>query len=334
MEGSSQNTPEEHYDRFQEALNVGKKMRSEAGNDESANIPEELFEHSEDTQAEIEPSQVERASELLGEKEVTKIREIVGALHEPIKKMLEPVLENIKNSDYQLLIGDDASGRIPTLIVRKFINDAYKHASQPSIPTRFIAGAKADSSTRRKDSIDEERTTPYSFHQHEERELLKEEKKEKVKAYITNLKDVSTVSISNALVVTELIESGNSLLPLTKALQENDITSTILTVQIYNPSIENKLRLEKKLGVSSVFYGEDYQGSHVSMYNRKQLTGVYKHFADLHATPVRGNLVGYEYQDDKKREILAKMTIARDEANHVAEQLIAELLTPERSKVI
>lgn len=296
--------------------------------------------------AEREKGRIEQWEQLVGNEETAEIRELIGWSYEPTKKMLEPILENIKNGDYQLLIGDDASGRIPALIVRKFINNAYKHANRPAILTRFIAGSKADDDIGMVSKSSIGKRTGHYVDSGEKVRSLKVEKWKKVKSYIKKLKDESSPHIDNAIVVTEYIEHGDGLIPVMMGLRKNAITATLLTVymdaeRLNEADVERvKDFIEKKLHPLKFSYGKA-SGGMPAIYKQYDLSGVFKHFSDLHAIPFRGNeLYDAEYfwkhgkeLTSAKEVILAKMAIARDEANRVAERLIAELLPSEEEPV-
>ena len=132
---------------------------------------------------EVDNDLIKKYEELIGHDETLKIRSMADKLHEPIKKMIEPVLENIKNGDYQLLICDDASGRIPALVVRKLINESYRRNLNKNIDTRFIAGA----------SMHEYGTT-YTGE-------MQNNKKEKIRSYIEKLKKIVLISQEHLLLL-------------------------------------------------------------------------------------------------------------------------------------
>ena len=64
----------------------------------------------------------------------------VAELEEPVKKIIEKVRNRIEHGDYGLIIGDDASGRIPALILGSFIQKVseQKGLRRPNII--FIPG--------------------------------------------------------------------------------------------------------------------------------------------------------------------------------------------------
>ncbi|MDO8600884.1 MAG: hypothetical protein Q7R73_04775 [bacterium] len=61
-------------------------------------------------------------------------------LREPIEKILTALKDSIEKGEYQLVIGDDKSGRIPTFILHKVIGALYEKHDHPRPRTRFFAG--------------------------------------------------------------------------------------------------------------------------------------------------------------------------------------------------
>ncbi len=273
-------------------------------------------------EAEEKSEQIEKWETLLGPEKVTEIRETIKGLEEPMKKMIEPVLENIKNGDYQLLIGDDASGRIPALIMRKFINKAYEQAHQPPITTSFIAGFGGVTDADKVSS---------SYHPHHLKWLL-------LIKHLREKKKKSSSDISQALIITEYVNSGISFEPLIDGLKRSNITPTMLTVALqgydmldeYSKSREERMGKILKL---DQFYAGDVVERPPALYSKKQMSGVTKDLLELHAEPIRKSKLRREdVPSDKEQEIMmATMSIARDEARHVTDNLIAELLTPKDS---
>lgn len=65
----------------------------------------------------------------------------IGRLEIPTTIILEKILGNIEKGEYNLIIGADASGRIPTLVFKKFIDYVYQKLGYPLAKTIFLAGA-------------------------------------------------------------------------------------------------------------------------------------------------------------------------------------------------
>lgn len=68
------------------------------------------------------------------ENEADKISYLEGSL----KVVVEQILSN--GNEYDLILGDDTSGRIPTLIVGKVLNVINKTKGKRSMPIRFASG--------------------------------------------------------------------------------------------------------------------------------------------------------------------------------------------------
>ncbi|MBI5045555.1 MAG: hypothetical protein HZC14_00920 [Candidatus Niyogibacteria bacterium] len=74
--------------------------------------------------------------------------EAIKQLEWPATSLVDQLKDKIDNDEYDILIGDDASGRVPTLILRSVINERkhQSHADKPpkenEISTKFIAGGR------------------------------------------------------------------------------------------------------------------------------------------------------------------------------------------------
>ena len=120
-----------------------------------------------------------------------------------ILPLIEKLKENIDKGEYDVLLGDDASGRIPTLILRGIINERNRKrhpefkSSELEIKTRFVAGGQLKNKDKLKDAIKESG--------------LEVKKK--------------------ALVVTEYISSGKSMEKFSTALKELNIPFDIAVLK-------------------------------------------------------------------------------------------------------
>ena len=84
-----------------------------------------------------------------------------------------------------------------------------------------------------------------------------------------------------ALVVTDTIETGGSLLPAIKALKKHDLPLDIATISFIVGKNETKVR--NRFGVD-IFYGTP---SGNSIYGRGDLSGVAKNAPDVFSEPMR-----------------------------------------------
>ncbi|MCL6096147.1 MAG: hypothetical protein M1444_00475 [Patescibacteria group bacterium] len=63
---------------------------------------------------------------------------VIAELEEPITNIIGDILRNGKT--YDLIVGDDTSGRIPTLILGKALNRIRENRGQKPVPIRFVSG--------------------------------------------------------------------------------------------------------------------------------------------------------------------------------------------------
>jgi hypoxanthine phosphoribosyltransferase len=191
--------------------------------------------------------------------------EIKGLL-EPMKKILERLRPDIEAGAYQLVIGDDASGRIPTLIVSKVIKEIYRTKGYPELDIRFIAGGGSGygqtSLSEITLSLKEHVLSPKILS--ERRELIRE------------IKDDSEGKLKRALIVTDIIETGKSLRPLVTALNSEGMAVDIAAV---NAAPENRKYYSKNILGSRVING---CGS-PNIYSKPYISGVEKNVGDLFA---------------------------------------------------
>lgn len=242
---------------------------------------------------EAEQNQEEALDLSLDEKE--HIHTVISALREPILKMIKPVLANIEAGDYQVLIGDDASGRIPALIVRTVISGIYAKNGHQNIQTRFIAGTRGYRNC-----------PPYK--------KVFIEKNEKVAQYIQDI-SASIPNMKNALIVTDTIASGKSLTPVVESLKKSGIIYDILTVGDEIGSDKYNDMVIKRLGRPF------FSGQHKTplIYSEPSISGVEKDPKNLHAIPTIKNIFSPEDSIHERK----KIALAREEAKKVASDILA-----------
>ncbi len=193
----------------------------------------------------------------------TRTRILTG-VSENFFRLLEespPLLESIMLGKYNLIVGEGASSRIPTLIMNKFVNEIYKEKGHKKPGVVFVSGPGAG-----KDDENPE---------------ISEKRSAYFKNYLQQ-KKMADMDI-NALVVTEEIGSGKSLEVLISALQKNNINYEIAALA--GISKETKNRLKEKLNVW-VYAPQKPAGS--SIYNAPYLAGVVKGFNKIELKKVYG----------------------------------------------
>ncbi|MBI2120590.1 MAG: hypothetical protein HYT94_03130, partial [Parcubacteria group bacterium] len=180
----------------------------------------------------------------------------IEKLRMPMENIVRQISPQIEAGEYQLIIGDDASGRIPALIMKKIIGAVYKEHKFPLPKTAFIAGSRDL-----------------------EGWWEKNKKQKRISDYFGRMKkDIireSNNSLLKALVVTEVIQTGKSLDPIIIALKKHKIDFDVVSAGLCcEPSeiVEIGDRFGKK-----VIYGTDeFVGG-----LRSSFSGVIKSSQDL-----------------------------------------------------
>ncbi len=173
-------------------------------------------------------------------------------LEEPIENIVAELRYQIENGSYKYIIGDDASGRLPAIIFWDFLKKVYKDKGLKNPELYFIAGSGA--------GIDSN---------------IQSEKRDALRDYIQPL---SKEEDGRVLVVTDTLNSGSSLQPLTDILTERGIKYDVVTIgYIHGKKIPE---LQKKLG------SEIHFGSHITpeVYGKNYMSGVEKRRKEVLAT--------------------------------------------------
>jgi hypothetical protein len=181
--------------------------------------------------------------------------EIFETAEEYFDKLLQKMLPAIKNHEYSVIVGDDASGRIPTLVLRKFIAESYKRDGvEPPETFFYAAGLRND-----------EKLTLEVY------EKIYNDFKKKAK------KD------GKALIVTEYIFKGRSIGGLVDAVKKAGMDCDVAALTIHNEGIYK--RGQENLKNIDVYYGED--NAKELFYNDSRQAGVWKDKSksEIHSEP-------------------------------------------------
>jgi hypothetical protein len=216
----------------------------------------------------------------------------IAELKSSCKRLLEQLHDRIESGSYDLIIGDDASGRIPTLVMRDVIKRIYHERGRKIPHTAFVAGSRF---------IDEIRIP------------------EKTKALAEHVRKIAEWhdESDRALVITDTIGMGLSLKPLFDALRENGIEYDIATTSlVHMPEMTDEARkmVERSMG-GNLYYGE------VGMpriYGRHDIAGVKKNPIDLFAT----RHIEKRIQLPQYEKPVSKVRIARADAKKLASDLV------------
>lgn len=175
--------------------------------------------------------------------EIPELREIIF----PLQSLLSKMKSHIIHGKYTVMIGDDASGRIPALIINKVQNMCHTDVRTPLF---FLAGSRKTKTI----------------------EAKKAEIKEFLKQKIHIPKSVTV------LVVTEYIHHGGSLSLLTDVLRSCNIAYDVCTIGVMRS--QSLTFLGEKLG-RKILYGVKGKPALDGNYT---LAGVCKSYEDLFAT--------------------------------------------------
>lgn len=145
----------------------------------------------------------------------------IADLEEPINELIRQLRYNLESGKYDLVIGEDASGRIPALIVKKVVDHIYKSHGHNQPQLKFIAGFQTNIS--------------YGL-DNADFENLDESEQNDLKAKIETLKnDFSGYKGTKALLVTDYIFQGKSSASIKSILQDIGVELDIATVKSSHP---------------------------------------------------------------------------------------------------
>lgn len=215
--------------------------------------------------------------------------EEVYRLEKPIQVLLEKIIGSIERGDYELIIGADASGRVPAIIFSKFINRVYQKKGYQSPKTIFLAGAGM--SLKNKQEPD----------------------------FVTYKKGMASKYIEQfnhkrVLIVEDTIVKGSSIHFLGEILKEKGIPFDVVSVSSYNTAEELE-EARSYLGADGLYVGTERSSG---IYGSRHLSGVIKEREQVFSRP-------YKEQFDTEKEklnIQENINQTRKDANIVADNLV------------
>lgn len=220
----------------------------------------------------------------------------MAELELPIKIIIDKIKSRIENGEYGLIIGDDASGRVPALIPGNFIKKVSESKGLDKPDIIFIPGK------------------PYLLPI-----LDRTVNVPKLEKYLSKYEITKDKRI---LIVTDTVLSGNSLAVLVRLLGEIGFTCDIATVGVETEEKDVADR-NKKLQNFEVISGEYHnEDSHMPntprIYKEKTLSGVTKKVGQTKSTTLKST----ESNEDDKEIIQDQINQAREDANVVTQHLI------------
>ncbi|MEK7066134.1 MAG: hypothetical protein AAB965_01010 [Patescibacteria group bacterium] len=212
-----------------------------------------------------------------GSSKVEKPKQIVSTIVEdlrvPVESIIRDLKDSIDNGSYGLLIGDDVSARPVALLIRGIVDKAYKAADREDINTRFVPlyssniyNSVFDSLMTKEEKI---RIGSLSFGRRgEEKSLIL---KQKLKEDFISKLDKKNLTGKKVLVISDVIQYGDTLRPLLAGLKEEGISFDVVTVTAMNPGENGQLVIGS--GADNFYYAQ--QEVH-SVYGKSDLAGVKK----------------------------------------------------------
>lgn len=168
----------------------------------------------------------------------------IAEIEPAIVSLVRQLKEKIESGEYDTLISDDVGGRIPTLILRKIIKE---HNPDQKLGTFFVASGKTYLPT----SADKG-------------------KYEKLQEYLKKATDKTR----KALVVTQFIFTGKTLIRLADALKEAGVDNFDIATVDAMPHFEEERLLRSRLGNNNLYVGSE--AWHHSHEEHEKLGGIRK----------------------------------------------------------
>lgn len=132
----------------------------------------------------------------------------IASIEIPMTALVEQLKPHLEQDEYSMLIGDDTSGRIPTLILHNIVSHQRRRQQLPPIPTLHVQGGR------------------YVADQHFATQI-----EDLVKRHQPSTK-------KKVLLVTEHIDLGDTVKRYSKLLGEHGLRFDVATLATYHPLIE------------------------------------------------------------------------------------------------
>lgn len=226
-------------------------------------------------------------------------------LREPSLRILEEIKEHIMQGSYRMVIGDDASGRIPTLLLSGVIKNACQTAGKESPAVRFFAGDR--------------------FNKNEAFAT------ELANRFAREFTELASTHGARVLVVTDTINTGAALRPLVAQLARYQIPYDIASIGYLAPYANSDAKRERtkadtlsSLG-DHVYVGAD--GVPGSVYQNPHASGVVRQAGVPVAKPVVGTVPPYFGQLVTQEHINASRKSIEALAREVTQQFLASANT-------
>lgn len=214
--------------------------------------------------------------------------ETLRHLEESTKVLVSKLREHIEGAEYQLVIGEDASGRLPALMLATVFKDVYEHRGLAAPMLRFIATSRP---TNEIGEISDRRTSA-------------------VREALTAIKRTfdSHGRTGRVLLVTDTIDSGNSMEGLVNAVKDMGMELDVATVSFLkrDTNVDSRAEAFKKHWGVNVYWSQD----NLHDVFRSRLSGVRKSKDGAYAIP--NDLSIDAVRAARKQAILAAHRVAAE----------------------
>jgi len=127
-------------------------------------------------------------------------------LRQPAENILNQLRESIERGEYGLIIGDDASGRLPTLLLSGVLKQIYRERNHKSLSVQFFAGDRSKADADYCEQLAGRFAQQFLRLQHQDN--------------------------GRVLIVTELLDTGSAIQPLALLLKKHQIPFDVATISM------------------------------------------------------------------------------------------------------
>lgn len=249
----------------------------------------------------------------------------VKELLEPTERIMEQISSLLESGEIQLIIGDDASGRVPTAIFRKIFDIAYKERGFIVPETRFITGSRR---LIGQDKIEKKEKIAGYFGVDTEKTAIPNKKKA-VELFSTVKEDIEKKfgrPFDRALIVTDTVQTGVSLAPLVEVLNDLGVKTTVASIG-FDAYEEDRKKLEDKWQ-ADLINGIEYAPE---VFGHNTFSGVRKEPEDLFSILYKTD----NYLDsDQQKEMQGKINKTREMADLVAKEAYGNWKAKRGKKIV
>lgn len=232
--------------------------------------------------------------EILSQEDKDMVRYVIEDLRAPTQNILKQLHNQIERGEYTIIIGDDTSGRIPTIIIGGVIKELYGERNFPSPLIRFIAGG---------------------IFRH--MKIISEFNEFVEKLKIESEKQFGSERAQKILIVTEFMNTGQTLESLLMNFKVNGMPCDVAAIGNAK-NVFQRFRFARRTG-SKVMRGQK-EAPDILRWNKKEMSGLVKDYKHLFSESFRNNP---EYIENKSREeIQAIINEARENAKKLTFELV------------